>query len=812
MRYIYKIRTLNQEREVAEENFPIRVGGPPAADIIIKDLKGYDEAAYIGLAGGHPFVQAAESETQVLFNGKKLEGSAWLYHGDTLQVGSHWISFQIENDEIIFHVIESETGAETPSAIQPSASGESIQIEPISFRSQRRDRRSISVTALKCFGWIALTIFITVLSVSIWFVFTAKQVVVQIDPEPDQVSIFGGLAAPRFGNTYLLRSGEYRLEAEKACYHPLHHQFRVGAAKSQKINLMLTRLPGRISIQAYPSNNRSTVIGGAKVYIDRAEVGVTPLAELAVETGPRHLEIKAENFQNFETEVIITGCNEVQRVEAALLPDWSDITIISIPQDANVHIDGKPAGKTPLHVQLSAGTYQIEVSANRHKTWTSELVVHPGQPQVLDNIRLQPADATLLVQTDPSGANVMLDNRYLGQSPLKIQVSPDIQHEIQITKAGYENASRKVKLASASSTKIDVTLTPQEGVIYLEVEPADAELIVNGKLWGNAPPELRLAALEQQLEFRKNGYISQHTRITPRPGFAQKLKVSLKRKAPQQTAPLNIIHAKNGYTLKLISAGAFTMGSSRREQGRRSNETLRKIELKRPFYMGLKEVTNEEFKKFLAGHNSGTFNQKSLNQNEQPVVQITWEQAALFCNWLSAQDSLPPVYIKNGNQIVAAKPMTTGYRLPTEAEWEYCARYANNHASLKYPWGDKFPPTPNSGNFADNSAKDLLNNYLETYNDGYPVSAPPASFSANELGLFDLGGNVAEWAHDYYSIYPYDAQKVFLDPSGPPQGKHHLIKGSSWKHASISELRLAYRDYSSTKRNDLGFRICRFLK
>ena len=113
-------------------------------------------------------------------------------------------------------------------------------------------------------------------------------------------------------------------------------------------------------------------------------------------------------------------------------------------------------------------------------------------------------------------------------------------------------------------------------------------------------------------------------------------------------SPGTIIKAKNGYHLKLIRPREFTMGSSRREQGRRSNETLRKIKLQRPFYMGIREVTNKEFGQFSAGHSSGKFKGHSLNQAELPVVRVTWEQAAIFCNWLSAKESLPPVYIQEG--------------------------------------------------------------------------------------------------------------------------------------------------------------------
>jgi formylglycine-generating enzyme required for sulfatase activity len=357
-----------------------------------------------------------------------------------------------------------------------------------------------------------------------------------------------------------------------------------------------------------------------------------------------------------------------------------------------------------------------------------------------------------------------------------------------------------------------VDLKPVLGVIHFTVEPADAQLVLDGKNQGKVPQELKLVAISHQLEIIKKGYKPYRTRITPRPGYPQEIKITLNSLKSKPAGPAGVITAQNGYTLKLIRPQPFTIGSSRREQGRRTNETLRNINLQRSFYMGLREVTNKEFKKFLARHNSGAFKGQRLSQDDHPVVQVTWEQAALFCNWLSAKESLPPAYVKKGGRLVAAEPIGTGYRLPTEAEWEYCARFIKNQAALKYPWGNQFPPTPSSGNYADTSAKKLLPAYIENYNDGYPVTAPPAQFKANSLGLYDLGGNVAEWCHDFYTIYTYNTNKTYVDPSGPPQGKHHVVKGSSWQYASISKLRLAYRDYSDAKRPDLGFRICRYSK
>jgi formylglycine-generating enzyme required for sulfatase activity len=809
---VFKIRDAAGERKIQAGDFPIIAGSGAGAHITLGDLDENQDALYIGLSENRLFVQPAESGVSVLYNRQQLKGSEWLFHGDRLQIGSDEIRFRVENNAAIFEVLRLEDQPEFDFPSPAARPGENVVIEPLSFRNGDRIRPSTSRAVLAWFGWIAVGVVFVLLATAAWYVFTARQVTIQIEPEPDRVSIKGGLAGPRLGAYYLLRPGKYTLQADKACYQRLAQQVVVGQEKKQHIALEMEKLPGRLSVEAHQAELPSIKIEKAAVYIDGSEAGATPLSELQIKPGPHKLEIRAENYQILTADISVEGCGKLQALEFEMAPNWSDITIASEPQGAEVIIDGDLLGKTPLQIQLTAGTYQMEVRAERFKGLKTQLNVQPNQPQVIDDIRLQPADGMLTVITTPAGANVVIGKEYAGQTPLKTAVAPDTRHVVQISKNGYSSVSRNITIPVSGAKTLKVNLEARKGIIRFRVQPADAQLVIDGQSLGKTPQELSLIAVKHQLEFSKDGYTSYRTEITPRPGYPQELKIILSKQVPQEKAPAETIQTENGYTLKLIRPRAFTMGSSRREQGRRSNETLREVKLQRPFYMGIKEITNGEFRQFMAGHRSGSFKNKSLNRDDQPVVQVTWEQAALFCNWLSAKQSLPPAYVKKGDKLTAVVPLSTGYRLPTEAEWEYCARRSKNQEALKYAWGSTFPPPAQSGNFADISAKDLLNSYLKTYNDGYPVTAPPAKFKANEQGIYDLGGNVAEWCHDYYAIYPFDSQRVDVDPAGPDQGDHHVVRGSSWKHDSISELRLAFRDYARDRRDDLGFRICRYLE
>jgi formylglycine-generating enzyme required for sulfatase activity len=422
---------------------------------------------------------------------------------------------------------------------------------------------------------------------------------------------------------------------------------------------------------------------------------------------------------------------------------------------------------------------------------------------------------------------VTVDERYLGTTPVSFELSSNQPHELRLSKQGYHTERHVLSLQPAEQRQLSVSLQPEFGTVFVSTTPADARLLLDGKPVTRDGPRLRLPVRTHRLQVVRDGYVSQTLTITPRAGISENVEVVLEKasnaRASASTgkaanAPAATIETALGQTLHLVSpAAVFQMGASRREAGRRANESRRLVRLERPFYFAEHEVTNGDFRRFRAQHDAGSAEGASLNGDRQPAVNINWHDAARFCNWLSEQDGLPAAY----REVVSAgesplmelvRPVTTGYRMPSEAEWAYVSRVLGRQAPARYPWDGSYPPPPGAGNFADRSIADTLADVVPEYDDGFRTSAPVGSFSASTPGYYDLAGNVAEWTTDYYAVYPGAAGQPVTDPNGPPDGDHHVVRGASWRHGNITELRLSYRDYSQRARDDLGFRIARYAR
>lgn len=802
-----RVRAPSGTREFPESELPLVLGSGAAAQLPLADPSLPARAAFLGRRAGRYYLQAAPGVTGVSVDGEPIDGGArWLAVGDRIRIGSDRLAVEQAGDELVLVAEGLEEAVTEPPVlleaepVAAAAEGDEA-IQPVAFR---RTLQSLREPDSRRSAWRhAVWLPAAVLAAIAWFIFTAQPVRVVVQPAPQSLNVEGGLLSPGVGERFLLRPGRYTARAELAGYEPLAEAFEVTDEGPDTVTFRLVRLPDRYTVTSRP-------VDGATVYVDGKSRGTTPLEDLELRRGTHTLRVDADRYLPWDTEVRVEGGGNERALAAELMPNWGDVTVASTPPRAQVSADGRELGYTPLTVPLEAGSYELELTKSGHKPWRDRISVEANQALEVPEVTLEQADGRLRVSTEPAGASVLVDGRYRGQTPLDVYVAPDDAHRVELRRAGYETVQRSASVPSGASRTLELTLTPVLGDVQVVLSPADSVIRVDGRVVTPQDGRLRLPAIEQRLEVTKPGYAGQTVSVTPKPGVTQRVEVTLQTEAEARTAALEPrIRTPQGAELVLVQPGRFSMGSSRREPGRRANETMREIEITKHYYIGVHEVTNAQFREFDAKHYSGDAGGYELNGDRHPVVRVSWEQAAAYCNWLSERAGLQPAYRKEGDRYVLADPPTGGYRLPTETEWVWAARYAGTAGTAKrYAWGDSLPPAEGAGNYADKAAEPVLGAVINNYEDGFPVSAPVASFAPNALGLYDAGGNVSEWVQDYYGVAAPPGGRE-TDPRGAASGQFRVIRGASWMHYGITELRMTYRDYGDKPRADLGFRIAR---
>lgn len=256
----------------------------------------------------------------------------------------------------------------------------------------------------------------------------------------------------------------------------------------------------------------------------------------------------------------------------------------------------------------------------------------------------------------------------------------------------------------------------------------------------------------------------------------------------------------------LIKGGSFLMGSPESEDWRSNDEKQHRVTVS-SFYMSKYEVTQKLWRE-VTGKNPSTFSGDNL-----PVESITWLEAVEFCNALSKRDGRTPVYtISAGGQTVSWNRSANGYRLPTEAEWEYAAR-----AGSTTPFYSRKVPGADDVNFYGHYPYQIEQNYfnnsvLETRPGVYRgKTVAVGSFQANPNGLYDIYGNVGEWCFDYYGEYASSvggSASGATNPTGQASGTRRVYRGGGWNDFG-KNLRSAYRAamQQSSEAYNVGLRL-----
>lgn len=247
----------------------------------------------------------------------------------------------------------------------------------------------------------------------------------------------------------------------------------------------------------------------------------------------------------------------------------------------------------------------------------------------------------------------------------------------------------------------------------------------------------------------------------------------------------------------LICPGTFTMGSPTEQLGRADDEALHEVTLTNKFFIHRTEITNEYFYTILDRTPSPT-----ITCPDCPVSSASWHEAALFCNTLSIEQGFTPCYncigtgpdiTCNIRDIYSSPYECLGYRLPTEAEWEYSARAGTTEATYAGELDDVL---------CASSVIDTIGWYCGNSGD---ATHPVGSLAANVWGLYDMLGNAWEWCHDWYSVYGEGPQ---IDPWGPASGTVRVLRGGS-KTNEARHTRSASRFNNVPTNRYHGFRVVR---
>lgn len=478
-------------------------------------------------------------------------------------------------------------------------------------------------------------------------------------------------------------------------------------------------------------------------------------------------------------------------------PSIVELSVDTDPSGLDVLVDGASYGASPIKTLLSAGTHTVSIDANGYEAINDVVDLDNSRPSYSRNYNLDSIKSFSNIKLFPKGGSLRVNGKSIDN---KKAVVLDIKGENTISYA-YPGYQSKTLTIDGYQDTVSISLEPIFVDVSFEAMPS-AELYIDGDFVGTTPLTQKMLSKNYTVVLKSDSYLDLRKQIRPRAGVKNTFSYRLEsiKDNRLRSSPLSYKNAI-GVELLRIAPAEFTMGTEGIERSRRSDEFLRKVSLTRHFYIAKHEVTNSQYQAF--------FNDNIINN--KPVTNISWNQAAAFCNWLSIQEGLEAVYFFKQDRFIGANLQRNGYRLPTEAEWEYLARRHNKPQITPFVWGKNYATNELVGNLADANANGVSKTYIASYNDGSADVADVGSYPVELSGIYDQSGNVSEWVHDYYSFTPPKKGLVFKDYAGPKNPSDHIVKGSNYLSSSWTELRAGYKSSLKSSSKHVGFRVARYI-
>jgi len=451
-----------------------------------------------------------------------------------------------------------------------------------------------------------------------------------------------------------------------------------------------------------------------------------------------------------------------------------------LPKDAKVTVDGvlqESSSDGEYSAMLPYGTHTYKVEAGGYISKSGSFSVSSGDMAPI-SVSLVSALAAVSVTCPTPAVSLYVDKKSVGNVPWSGSLKEGM-HLIEVKKNGYRSQQKTIQLSQQQ--KLDVVfgeLVAILGNLSVNYKPFGAEVYVDGKKLGQSPRVFNgLLVGNHQVEVRKDGYTTDKKSVTISEGQTMSISGTLYSNTASSSngyasnsslsSGNNVIFipVKNGITIDMIKveAGTFMMGATSEMQNPWDDEKpVREVILTNDYYIGKYEVTQSLWQAVM-GTNPSYFKGDNL-----PVEQVSWDNCLEFISKL--------------NSLTGRK-----FRLPTEAEWEYAARGGRKSRGYQY-----------SGSF---NISDVAWYNGNSGNKIHPVGMK----QANELGVYDMSGNVCEWCQDWYGSYVSSSQ---TNPLGANSGSFRVCRGGSW-YFDTGNCRSSFRSRGNpdTRSRYLGFRL-----
>ena len=452
---------------------------------------------------------------------------------------------------------------------------------------------------------------------------------------------------------------------------------------------------------------------------------------------------KVESNRTYELTITASG-NVVGPVDAG--GNFYALTVS--PKDAKVSIDGvlqSSSSDGAYSAMLPYGSHTYKVEAGGYISKSGSFTISSNDMTPI-NVSLVSAMASVSVTCPTPAVSLYVDKKSVGVAPWTGYLKEGM-HLIEAKKEGYRSQQRTINLSQQQ--KLDVAfneLVAVQGNLSVNYKPFGADVYVDGKKIGQSPRVFNgLLVGSHKVEIKKDGYGTDSKTVNILEGQTATLSGMLSTNTTSSVASGTLssgniitIPVKKGISIEMVrvEAGTFTMGATpEMEYPWNDEKPTHQVILTNDYYIGKYEVTQALWQAVM-GKNPSKFKGDNL-----PVENVSWDDCQEFISKLNS---------------VTGK----AFRLPTEAEWEYAARGGKKSRGYQY-----------SGS---NNISDVA---WYTDNSGSKTHAV-GSKQENELGIYDMSGNVWEWCQDWYGTYSSSSQ---VNPTGAASGSRRVFRGGSWR-------------------------------